>query len=149
MSRFMGADPYACSSSSWSPQARTPCIPYGSLSRRGPAPLLVGSSGTTFVASVQPLGRAVLVEQADSNARRRDAPVAGQVIGGIHQQVAMPRCRHRSPTAIWRISGKPRRSLARAVEFVRCQSGCRHKCAHGSAESRPNISGRPASPPFS
>jgi hypothetical protein len=61
--------------------------------------------------SVQPLGRAVLVEQADSNARRRDTPVAGQVIGGIHQQVTMPRCRHGSPTAIWRISGMPRRSL--------------------------------------
>jgi len=66
--------------------------------------------------SVQLLGRAVLVEQTDSNARRRDAPVAGQVIGGIHQQVAMPRCRHVSPTAIWWISGMPRRSLARALD---------------------------------
>jgi len=37
--------------------------------------------------SVQPLGRVVLVGQADSNARRRDTPVAGEVVGGIHQQV--------------------------------------------------------------
>jgi hypothetical protein len=40
-------------------------------------------------------------------------------------------------------TGKGRRVVRR------CQSWCRDKCAHGSAGSRPNISGRPASPPFS
>ena len=40
--------------------------------------------------SVQPLSRAVLVEQADGDAQRGDAPLAGQLLGRVHQQRGNP-----------------------------------------------------------
>jgi hypothetical protein len=41
---------------------------------------------------VQPLSRAVLVEQADRNAQRGDAPLAGQLLGCVYQE-----CGHALP----------------------------------------------------
>ena len=42
--------------------------------------------------SVQPLSRAVSVEQADGYAQRGDAAIAGQLLGRVHQH-----CRHALP----------------------------------------------------
>jgi hypothetical protein len=39
---------------------------------------------------VQPLSRAILVEQADGDAQRGDAPLAGQLLGRGHQQRGNP-----------------------------------------------------------
>jgi len=48
--------------------------------------------GDIAAASVQPQRRAIFVEQADGNAQRGDAPIAGELLGGVHQQ-----CRNALP----------------------------------------------------
>jgi hypothetical protein len=52
--------------------------------------LLAGAPAVRDVAAlaVQPLSRAVLVEEAHGDAQRRDAPAAGQLPGRVHQQRA-------------------------------------------------------------
>jgi len=42
--------------------------------------------GDIAASSVQPLSRAVLVEQADGDAQCGDAPIAGKLLGRVHQQ---------------------------------------------------------------
>jgi len=59
------------------------CMPL--LSGRWPrhAPPAVGDIAAP---SVQPLSRAILVEQADGNAQRGDAPIADKLLGRVRQQ---------------------------------------------------------------
>src|ERR1700733_3101830 len=55
--------------------------------------------GDVAASCVHPLRRAVLVEQADGNAQRRDAAVSGSLLGRVHQQrgdaAPPPRLAHR------------------------------------------------------
>ena len=49
------------------------------------APACAPAVGDIAAPCVQPLRRAI-VEQADSDAQRGDAPIAGELLGGVHQQ---------------------------------------------------------------
>jgi hypothetical protein len=50
------------------------------------APACAPAVGDISAPSVQPLSRAVLVEQADGYAQRADAAIAGELLGGVHKQ---------------------------------------------------------------
>jgi len=86
---------------SWSMLARTPLL-------SGRWPCHAPAVGEITAPSVHPLSRAVLVEQANRNGQRRDAPIPAWCSAASISSVAMPRRRHGSPTAIWRTSGMPR-----------------------------------------
>jgi len=49
-------------------------------------PACAPAVGDIAAPSVQPLSRAILVEQADGNAQSDDAPIAGKLFGRVHQQ---------------------------------------------------------------
>ena len=50
------------------------------------APACAPAVGDIAAPSAQPLSRTILVEQADGNAQRGDAPIAGKLLGRVHQQ---------------------------------------------------------------
>jgi hypothetical protein len=59
------------------------CIPFA---ERLLTPACAPAVGDIAAPSVQPLSRAVLVEQADGNVQRDDAPIAGRLLSRVHQQ---------------------------------------------------------------
>src|SRR6266567_1046201 len=48
------------------------------------APARAPAVGDIATPSIQPLSRAILVEQADGNAQRNDTPIAGKLLGRVH-----------------------------------------------------------------